>query len=247
MALRRRAACSALCGDPTCPAFPCHPCETSALPLCVRVAWAAGARCYTPCRPTVQRLLRMAVWGDDDVSRGANLSIAEPPPEGMRAGDATLHLGWTLHGAQGNACAQDRPAIAITYFADGARVHRSVLRMARSDGRRPQAGADAGAAGAPEPGDERAIRLSTADGGSELLVRLLTDDAGTWMRWLRASPPVLIPGMPVKDAALAPLLFASPATAAAPSAGSSRRPATGQEGARKGPHEPSARPPHAEL
>lgn len=190
----------------------------------------------------MQRLLRMAVWSDDDVSRGANLSIAEPPLEGMRAGDATVHLGWTLHGAPANACTQDRPAIAITYFADGARVHRSVLRMARSDGRRPQPGDDAGAAGTPEPGDERAIRLSTADGGSELLVRLLTDDAGTWMRWLRASPPALIPGTPVKDEALAPLLFASPA-AAAPSAGSSsRRPAAGQE-IREGP----ARQPRAEL
>lgn len=131
----------------------------------------------------------------------ANLSIVEPPRSGMRAGDATLHLGWTLHGALANSCAASRSAIAITYFADGARVHRNVLRMARG-GSGP-----ADAAGVAVAGDERAIRLSTADGGSELLVRLLTDDSGTWMRWLRARPPALVPGMPVRDAVLTPVLW----------------------------------------
>lgn len=152
----------------------------------------------------------MSEWDDAGVSRGLNLSIAEPPAAGMRAGDATLHLGWTLHGARANACASARPALAITYFADGARVHRALLRMARggSGGSSGGGGPGGDPGGGPEPGDERAIRLSTADGSAELLVRLLTDDAGTWVRWLSARPPVLVPGSPVRDDALTPLVFA---------------------------------------
>ncbi len=40
----------------------------------------------------------------------------------MKAGDATFHTGWTLHGAPGNDSDHMREVITIIYFADGARV-----------------------------------------------------------------------------------------------------------------------------
>lgn len=42
----------------------------------------------------------------------------------MAAGDVSLHLGWTLHGALKNSSARTREAFAICYFADGARIER---------------------------------------------------------------------------------------------------------------------------
>ena len=169
----------------------------------------------------------MTDWSDDAVGQIPHTSIVEPPPEGMQAGDATLHLGWTLHGAKANKCSISRAAVAITYFADGAPIHRNVLRMA-------QGATSAGQSGSPEPGDERAIRLSTADGASELLVRLLTDDAGTWMRWLQARPPVLIPGTPVRDDVLTPLVYPpSAGTGVGRSSSSFASPSQGQGAALK--------------
>ena len=40
----------------------------------------------------------------------------------MKAGDATFHSGWTLHGAPGNSSSQMREVMTIIYFADGVRV-----------------------------------------------------------------------------------------------------------------------------
>lgn len=40
----------------------------------------------------------------------------------MRAGDATFHSGWVLHGAPGNTSATMREVMTVIYFADGVRV-----------------------------------------------------------------------------------------------------------------------------
>ena len=40
----------------------------------------------------------------------------------MRAGDATFHSGWTLHGAPGNTSARMREVMTVIYFPDGTRV-----------------------------------------------------------------------------------------------------------------------------
>jgi len=43
-------------------------------------------------------------------------------PSFMKAGDATFHLGWTIHSADPNGSEQMREVMTIIYFADGARV-----------------------------------------------------------------------------------------------------------------------------
>lgn len=43
-------------------------------------------------------------------------------PHAMRAGDATFHSGWTLHGAPPNATERTREVMTVIYFADGTRV-----------------------------------------------------------------------------------------------------------------------------
>ena len=40
----------------------------------------------------------------------------------MKAGDATFHLGWTIHSAGANRSKKMREVMTIIYFADGARV-----------------------------------------------------------------------------------------------------------------------------
>ena len=40
----------------------------------------------------------------------------------LRAGDATFHAGWTLHGAKENPSAQMREVMTVIYFAEGLRV-----------------------------------------------------------------------------------------------------------------------------
>ncbi|PYT00830.1 MAG: phytanoyl-CoA dioxygenase [Acidobacteria bacterium] len=40
----------------------------------------------------------------------------------MKAGDATFHLGWTIHSASANRSSKMREVMTIIYFEDGARV-----------------------------------------------------------------------------------------------------------------------------
>lgn len=50
-----------------------------------------------------------------------NFSITKA--DAMRAGDATFHLGWTMHSAGGNRSENKmREVMTIIYFADGARI-----------------------------------------------------------------------------------------------------------------------------
>ncbi|HEX4274037.1 MAG TPA: phytanoyl-CoA dioxygenase family protein [Bryobacteraceae bacterium] len=40
----------------------------------------------------------------------------------MKAGDISVHMGWTIHGSLANGSANTREAFGISYFADGARI-----------------------------------------------------------------------------------------------------------------------------
>jgi Protein involved in biosynthesis of mitomycin antibiotics/polyketide fumonisin len=64
---------------------------------------------------------------DDSEAQLANLVAEKGYPivyaGAMRAGDATFHDGWTIHGAPGNASAeQTREVMTIIYVEDGARI-----------------------------------------------------------------------------------------------------------------------------
>ena len=43
-------------------------------------------------------------------------------PKRLRAGDATFHSGWTLHGAPPNASDRTREVMTVIYYADGTRI-----------------------------------------------------------------------------------------------------------------------------
>jgi hypothetical protein len=51
----------------------------------------------------------------------------------MRAGDASFHLGWTLHRANPNVSSRDREVMTVIWFADGARVVEPTNRGQRLD------------------------------------------------------------------------------------------------------------------
>lgn len=66
-----------------------------------------------------------AISDDSDVFYDAHLAeadIARKATGSMRAGDASFHLGWTLHRANPNRTATDREVMTVIWFADGARV-----------------------------------------------------------------------------------------------------------------------------
>ena len=51
----------------------------------------------------------------------------------MKAGDATFHAGWTLHGAPGNPTPLMREVMTVIYFPDGTRVSEPANQSQRND------------------------------------------------------------------------------------------------------------------
>jgi ectoine hydroxylase-related dioxygenase (phytanoyl-CoA dioxygenase family) len=51
----------------------------------------------------------------------------------MKAGDATFHLGWTIHSAGPNRSNKMREVMTIIYFADGARVTKPNSKHQQAD------------------------------------------------------------------------------------------------------------------
>ncbi|MBM4242805.1 MAG: phytanoyl-CoA dioxygenase family protein [Deltaproteobacteria bacterium] len=52
----------------------------------------------------------------------AERGFAVDGPASTRAGDATFHAGWTLHGAPPNSTERTREVMTVIYYADGTRV-----------------------------------------------------------------------------------------------------------------------------
>ena len=74
--------------------------------------------------PLANRVASVRHHTDDDLaSRGYTIV----PPRALRAGDATAHLGWTFHRAPPNTGRRSRPALAVTFYADGERVPRDLI------------------------------------------------------------------------------------------------------------------------
>ena len=67
---------------------------------------------------------------DDMIAREKFELVSYAP---MRAGDATFHSGWTLHGAPANETTTMRSVMTIIFFADGARVGPIDTPMRRDD------------------------------------------------------------------------------------------------------------------
>ncbi len=47
----------------------------------------------------------------------------------MKAGDISVHMGWTIHGSLANGSTRTREAFGISYFADGARIEKRQTRF----------------------------------------------------------------------------------------------------------------------
>jgi len=133
----------------------------------------------------------------------------------MAAGDATLHLGWTLHAAAPNTSPEPRVALALQYFVDGARIHEDLLELeggegglgGRAAGRHGKAAIGVRGEEGLSPPAPRGVRYDAAGGAPSLFVRLLSDDAITWTAWLRARPPVLVPGAVMQHEELTPVVW----------------------------------------
>lgn len=66
----------------------------------------------------------------------------------LRAGDATFHAGWTLHGAAANPTALMREVMTVIYYADGTRVVAEPTPLQQGDLRAWLPGCEPGAAAA---------------------------------------------------------------------------------------------------
>jgi ectoine hydroxylase-related dioxygenase (phytanoyl-CoA dioxygenase family) len=54
-------------------------------------------------------------------------------PDSMKAGDATFHLGWTIHRAGPNLSKTMRAVMTVIYFADGACITEPTSKFQRAD------------------------------------------------------------------------------------------------------------------
>ncbi|HEX6126358.1 MAG TPA: phytanoyl-CoA dioxygenase family protein [Pyrinomonadaceae bacterium] len=54
-------------------------------------------------------------------------------PKHMAAGDATFHLGWTIHCAGANRSDKMREVMTVIYFADGARITHPTSKFQQAD------------------------------------------------------------------------------------------------------------------
>ena len=75
---------------------------------------------------------RSEQYFDELISRRGFESQSYAP---MRAGDATFHSGWTLHGAPANETSTMRRVMTIIYYADGTRVGALDNPMRENDAR----------------------------------------------------------------------------------------------------------------
>jgi hypothetical protein len=64
---------------------------------------------------------------------GTGTGIERRSTGAMRAGDASFHLGWTLHRANSNRTEMDREVMTVIWFADGARVTEPANQGQRLD------------------------------------------------------------------------------------------------------------------
>eukprot|EP00051_Salpingoeca_urceolata_P032571 m.497813 g.497813 ORF g.497813 m.497813 type:complete len:364 (+) comp52340_c0_seq1:82-1173(+) len=122
-----------------------------------------------------RRVTAMRYLGDNDLARHFKLSR----PAAFRLGDASAHLGWTYHRAGPNQGETPRPALAVTFFADGSKVHPSFLHKG----------------GTSE--SIRGIEFLGQD-GQKVVAQTITDDLSTWLPWLFSGQ--LQPGKPLRPA-----------------------------------------------
>lgn len=189
---------------------------------CGALRFLRGSHSPTAGGPSLRRVKlahRLRAW--DAFSKNGSLSdrgLAQSglhiiEPTSLHAGDASLHFGWTLHAAKSHKCASPRIAVAITYVVDGARIHRELFAPPRGGGGGAlplQLSTRALVASTPTSGpDAGFVRLARKETNETVLVvRLLADDASTWIPWLVEPTPSLIPGR-APSGRLSPLLFSS--------------------------------------
>ena len=141
--------------------------------------------------PLGERIAWMRALTDADIAAACSSCAIESAPLPLAPGDATAHLGYTLHSAGEHRAGRARPrrALALSYFADGAPLEAHLFTT------RP---------------DARGIML-TADDGSQTVVQVSADDTSTWLPWLLARPPHMAPPpAPLRSEVFAPLYDFSP-------------------------------------